>query len=53
MLIRKFLNIELDKPIGIVDMATADTEVKLDIKQRILEEYRASKRPVITSESVQ
>ena len=43
--IRKFLAIELDKPIAVVDMSTAEYEVKKDLKERILEVYRKAKQP--------
>ena len=38
--IRKFLVIELEKPIALVDISTADYEVHKDIKTRIKEEMR-------------
>jgi len=51
-LIRKFLRLELDKPIAVVDMSTADAEVKKDLKQRIIEAIKASKQPLVTAESL-
>ena len=48
---RKFLRIELDKPIGVVDQTTAETEVQKDLKERILDEYRKVKKPEITAQS--
>ena len=49
---RKWLNIELDKPIAIVDMSTANDEVQKDLKSRIIDAYKAAKKPIITSESL-
>ena len=48
LLIRKFLGIELEKPIQIVDMAQADLEVQTDLKTKIMEHYRELKKPLIT-----
>lgn len=52
LLIRKFLKFELEKPIAIVDMSTADYEEKKDLKTRILHAYREAKKPLVTSESI-
>ena len=46
---RKFLQIELDKPIAVVDMSTADEEIKMDLKTQILQDIKKKKKPYITS----
>ena len=51
LLIRKFLGIELDKPIAVVDMISAKLENSKDLKSRILDEYRKAKKGVLTAES--
>ena len=49
LLMRKFLRIELDKPIAVVDMSTADEEVKVDLKTRIIQDIKKRKKPYITA----
>lgn len=48
---RKFLQIELDRPIAILDMSTAEFEENKDLKARILDEYRKQKQPQVTAQS--
>ena len=52
MLIRKFLQIELDRPVAVVDMVTAKMETKKDLKEKVRDEIRESRKPIITSENI-
>ena len=49
MLLRKFLEIELDKPIDVIDNATLEFEKK-SFGKKVVETMRRMKRPVITAD---
>lgn len=48
--LRRFLEIELDRPISIQDQSVVEDELKT-LKQRILKEYRKLKEPVVKAKA--